>query len=266
MLSKKVAFFSLATIVLMSGTANVASAMEQSSTLDYPISSIESTKKTDTFLDKLIDFKDKEKEAKNYGKNLPNHRDKIVVTPKAKEAFNNYEQNGTRINQALREGKVDGYPKEYVKVAKEYAAEMDKVFKQNTASVPDTIMVYRYTDEQQFGIAPGTFFPKDPKNPKETIVNKESIEKFKKKFEGKTVKDKGFTSTSLAILDKYLGEKSKTIRMDIEVPKGTHAVYMGNEYAELILPRNASLKIKKVSGIVEKGKLIVKVDASVVNK
>ncbi len=34
---------------------------------------------------------------------------------------------------------------------------MDKVFKQNTASVPDTIMVYRYTDEQQFGIAPGTF-------------------------------------------------------------------------------------------------------------
>ncbi|MGX1460124.1 hypothetical protein ACUXG3_004453 [Bacillus thuringiensis] len=34
MLSKKVAFFSLATIVLMSGTANVASAMEQSSTLD----------------------------------------------------------------------------------------------------------------------------------------------------------------------------------------------------------------------------------------
>ncbi|MGK0535905.1 hypothetical protein [Bacillus sp. 'calajunan'] len=90
---------------------------------------------------------------------------------------------------------------------------MDKVFKQNTASVPDAIMVYRYTDEQQFGIAPGTFFPKDPKNPKET-----------------------------------------------------HAVYMGNEYAELILPRNASLKIKKVSGIVEKGKLIVKVDASVINK
>ncbi|WP_255290899.1 ADP-ribosyltransferase [Bacillus cereus] len=54
--------------------------------------------------------------------------------------------------------------------------------------------------------------------------------------------------------------------MDIEVPKGTHAVYMGNEYAELILPRNAPVKIKKVSGIVEKGKLIVKVDASVVNK
>ncbi|MEB9686159.1 ADP-ribosyltransferase [Bacillus anthracis] len=41
---------------------------------------------------------------------------------------------------------------------------------------------------------------------------------------------------------------------------------MGNEYAELILPRNASLKIKKVSGIVEKGKLIVKVDASVGKK
>lgn len=34
---------------------------------------------------------------------------------------------------------------------------MDKVFKQNTASVPDTIMVYRYIDEKQFGIAPGTF-------------------------------------------------------------------------------------------------------------
>ncbi|MGZ9681440.1 ADP-ribosyltransferase [Bacillus thuringiensis] len=41
---------------------------------------------------------------------------------------------------------------------------------------------------------------------------------------------------------------------------------MRKEYAELILPRNASLKIKKVSRIVEKGKLIVKVDASVVNK
>ncbi|NIE94564.1 hypothetical protein F3J09_28370 [Bacillus sp. Ab-1751] len=81
----------------------------------------------------------------------------MVVTLKAKEAFNNYEQNGTRINQALREGNVDGYSKEYVKVAKEYAAEMDKVFKQNTASVPDTIMVYRYIDEKQFGIAPGTF-------------------------------------------------------------------------------------------------------------
>ncbi|WP_255287516.1 hypothetical protein ACSYR0_02105 (plasmid) [Bacillus cereus] len=51
------------------------------------------------------------------------------------------------MNQALREGNVDGYSKEYVKIAKEYAAEMDKVFKQNTASVPDTIMVYRYTDE-----------------------------------------------------------------------------------------------------------------------
>ncbi|MGG0120470.1 hypothetical protein [Bacillus paranthracis] len=44
---------------------------------------------------------------------------------------------------------------------------------------------------------------------------------------------------SLATLDKYLGAKPKTIRMDIEIPKGTHAAYMGNEYKELILPRNA---------------------------
>lgn len=49
MLSKKVASFGLVTIVLMSGTANAASAMEQSSTLDYPISSIESTKKRINF-------------------------------------------------------------------------------------------------------------------------------------------------------------------------------------------------------------------------
>ncbi|NIE94563.1 hypothetical protein F3J09_28365 [Bacillus sp. Ab-1751] len=51
------------------------------------------------------------------------------------------------------------------------------------------------------------------------MVNKESIEKFKKKFEGKTIKDKGFTSTSLAICNKYLGEKTKTVRMAIEVLK-----------------------------------------------
>lgn len=71
---------------------------------------------------------------------------------------------------------------------------------------------------------------------------------------------------SLATLDKYLGAKPKTIRMDIEIPKGTHAAYMGNEYKELILPRNAWLKIKKVSGIFEKGKLIIKIDASVGKK
>ncbi|WP_242281016.1 ADP-ribosyltransferase [Bacillus cereus group sp. BfR-BA-01347] len=249
MLRKKVACLSLAATVCISGTTNVVSAMELG-TAQKQSSSI----KFNRIVENPKDFKEKEKEAKEYGKKLPNHREKIVTTKKEKEAFNNYELNGTRINQALREGKVDGYPIEYVEIAKEYAAEMDKVFKKREAATPDAIKVYRYTDEKQFGFERDTFFPNGS-------VNKEAIESLKKQIEGKNVKDKGFTSTSLAILDKYLGEQKKTIRMDIVIPRGSQTVYMDNDYAELVLPRESTIKITKVSGIVEKGKLIVKVDA-----
>ena len=186
---------------------------------------------------------DKETEAKAYGDKLFNNRENIVLTKNEIEAFNNYEMNGTRINQALRDGKVDGYNKEYVRIAKDYASMMDSVFKKNGAQLPNSIRVYRYTDEKQFGLDKNTFFP-------EGKVNMIGIEQFKKQFEGKVVSDKGFTSTSLAIVDKYLGGQQKTVRMDIKIPKGVHTVYMQNEYAELVLPRDSKFKINKVSGII----------------
>ncbi|OQR53320.1 ADP-ribosyltransferase [Bacillus sp. CDB3] len=207
--------------------------------------------------DDVLDFKDKEKEATAYGAALSNNREKIVLTKKEKEAFNNYEMNGTRINQALREGKVNGYDKEYVRVAKDYAIIMDSVFKKSLAKLSEELKVYRYTDEKQFGFDRNTFFP-------EGKVNMVGIEQFKRQFEGKVLSDKGFTSTSLAIVDKYLGGHPKTVRMDIKIPKGAHAVYMQNEYAELVLPRDSNFKINKVSGIIEKGKLIMKVDTELI--
>ncbi|HHL0974096.1 TPA: ADP-ribosyltransferase [Bacillus cereus] len=205
----------------------------------------------------VLDFMDKETEAKIYGAMLSNNRENIVLTKRETEAFNNYEMNGTRINQALRDGKVDGYNKEYVRIAKDYASMMDSVFKKNDAQLPNSIKVYRYTDEKQFGLDKNNFFP-------EGKVNMIGIEQFKKKFEGKVLSNKGFTSTSLAIVDKYLGGHEKTVRMDIKIPKGAHTVYMQNEYAELVLPRDSKFKINKVSGIIEKDKLIMKVDAELI--
>ncbi|MED3323809.1 ADP-ribosyltransferase [Bacillus thuringiensis] len=173
------------------------------------------------------------------------------------------------MNEVLRTGKNSQEPvtkKMLEAYTKEFTPIMDSVFKKPQAKLSVGLRVYRYTNELQFGFELGAFFQNEK-------VNQSGIEKFKKQFEGKTFHDKGFTSTSLALVNLPPGSlgnaerfASRTIRMDIKVPKGSSAVYLDNLYAEVVLPRESTFKINKVSGIVEKGKLIMKIDAELIQK
>ncbi|QIC05438.1 lethal factor domain protein [Brevibacillus sp. 7WMA2] len=195
-----------------------------------------------------LDFQDDMDAAKEFGAKIK--LSDTVVTKEDKKFMDGYVAYGPRLNRILRG--IDKHPG--ISDIDLFIHGIDSLFKKEEAKLPNDLIVYRRTDEREFALTAGSLFTKDGN------VNHDAINKLKK-LEGKIKTDKGFISTSLALNSIPLGGNQESILIQMKLPKGTPAIYMDNNWLELLLKRDSSYKIINVKGIVLNGRIVVNIEA-----
>nr|QOS14458.1 putative insecticidal protein [Bacillus thuringiensis] len=202
-----------------------------------------------------LDFKEDAAAAQEFGRKIKIPESEL--TDLDKKSMERYVFQGPLLNRILRE--IEPHPKgDAGKAIDEFIKGIDNLFTKEEAKLPNDVIVYRRTDEREFGFKPGTLFNQDGD------INQKAVEKLKS-FEGKTITDKGYMSTSLAINSVPLGGNQETVRLRMKIPTGTPAIYMDNSWYEVVLNRNSSYKITKVNGIIAEGsKIVVNIEVELI--
>ncbi|MFJ8120026.1 ADP-ribosyltransferase [Bacillus mycoides] len=143
---------------------------------------------------------------------------------------------------------------------------IDEALKKAVTS--EDIIVYRRVAEPAFGLSSETLRDK-------LKIKPEEVEKFKNMFTNKTITDKAYGSTTLVPLllpasKAAISFSAFPIVLQIKVPKGTHAAFLGDisdnkEEAEMLLTRGYSYKVEQTAITTEFGREYLKVYATLVN-
>lgn len=159
-----------------------------------------------------------------------------------KSAIRDYTKNARPYNEFLRMhvGKLDSDP-----TMKKKIESLDKALNRKEAKVNDNIKVYRGDDAWIFGKEYDNSIIKNGK------VDREKFKEIQKKFQGKTITEFGYISTSILIDAGYA--KTRPVMTEFKVGSGTHGAYMNSDdltaypgQYELLLPRNTVYKIEKI--------------------
>nr|WP_317332804.1 ADP-ribosyltransferase [uncultured Romboutsia sp.] len=195
----------------------------------------------DADINNVLDFSD----AKNvtWGEeNYRNFRDKL--TADEANAISLYiKRDYQAINDYLRKGKQPNN-KELNKKIELISNALSK------KPIPEDVVVYRRVGLDIFGYPIShTFDNKDPK------IKQKLIDEFINKYNGKTIKNLAYSSTSLSSADVSSFQPRKAI-FRLTVPKGTKAAYITgfDEYAsekEIILDKNSNFEIYRITPITE---------------
>ncbi|EOP91341.1 hypothetical protein IGM_01987 [Bacillus cereus HuB4-4] len=132
-----------------------------------------------------------------------------------------------------------------------------------TATLKDTIAVYRRVSETAFGLSNQSLIDQNSQ------INHDQLQEFKKKFLGKYKKEYAYMSTSI-IKDPAPEFSKLPILLRMVVPKGNIAAYIAPlspspEEMELLLPRDTSYQITNITPVTQSESPYILIDATVVN-
>ncbi|MEH7153011.1 ADP-ribosyltransferase, partial [Bacillus thuringiensis] len=171
---------------------------------------------------KALQFKKDEKEkATTWGEQaFKEWKEKLTVNDKD-ELYKYSASWYDDINTYLRTGKLSDDSSRKESAVKERIKAIDAVLTKGT--VPQDVMVYRRITEQQFGEESNWL-----RNQDDTINEKNAAE-LEQKFKGKTFEQKSYMSTSLIQDPHQSFGNRQTILLEIKLPKGTHAGFLGED-------------------------------------
>ncbi|MGR5864569.1 ADP-ribosyltransferase [Bacillus cereus] len=207
-------------------------------------------------------------EATAWGNGLFNLWNKL--TPQVeKDAIRGYTaMDYSRINGYLRSDYYDILDQE--KIEKSIKL-IDRAF--SRVRLHDDIIVYRRVSESAFGLPENALVKHIVKedNPVNSTskIDRESLEFFKNRFQGKYKKDPAYMSTSI-VKDAAEGFSDAPILMKIHVPTGVPAIYVDplsnfSGEMELLLPRNRAYQVTDISPVIEKDKEYIMLDIEILD-
>ena len=179
------------------------------------------------------------------------------VSSTEKEEFKSYMETGYyHLNTYLLENKGQLTGKD-IKMEQKIK-HLDRAF--SSSSVPNDIVVYRRSKESSFGLTEGTLI-------KDNKINEQEFSEFKNKLLGKYKTDYTYMSTSI-LKDPSESFNGRPILIRLTVPKGNQGAYIAPLSAypwemEMLLPRNTTYKVNKISYVKNDNSNYVLIDATI---
>lgn len=214
---------------------------------------------------KVVNFEHDEKEALKWGGITYQEWFDKLITFEEKSALIHYTDEGYRdISKYLREKNGILQSDSKFLTLNKTINDIDSALKKGEISEP--MIVYRRVGIKSLGLQGIEL--KDEKNK----IIKENLSKVSERLIGKTRTEYGYLSTALIIDPEETGTlRADPILMKITLPSGTNAAYLGGlskypEEQELLVGRNTTYKIEKVSLVVLEDREYLEVDAKVINQ